>query len=66
MRRLERLLGWILLVLAALLILLGMLCWPPGGLMFALPFVFLIPGFILGLIGAVLLWHGSRGSSRSP
>jgi hypothetical protein len=43
MRRPERVLGWILLVLAALLSPLGVLCWPPGGLMFALPFIFLIP-----------------------
>lgn len=61
MKRVERVLGWIILVSAALLILIGVLCWPPGGLMFALPYIFLIPGFILAPIGGVLLWHGSRG-----
>jgi hypothetical protein len=55
-----------MLMLAAGLMLLGILSWPPGGLMFALPFVFLIPGFLLGLLGGVLLWHGSRVPPGKP
>jgi hypothetical protein len=55
-----------MLVPAAGLILLGILSWPPGGLMFALPFVFLIPGLFLGLIGGILLWHGSRVPAGKP
>jgi hypothetical protein len=66
MRCVERVLGWIALAIAAGLILLGIQSWPPGGLMFALPFVFLIPGLVLGFIGGVLLWHGSRPSVRVP
>jgi hypothetical protein len=66
MRRIECVIGWIVLVLAAGLILLGIMSWPPGGLMFALPFVFLIPGFFFGLIGSILLWHGSRVSAGKP
>jgi hypothetical protein len=66
MRRVERIIGWIMLVLAAGLILLGILCLPSGGLMFALPFVFLIPGFLLGIIGGILLWHGSRIPETEP
>lgn len=52
--------GWISLVLASVLILLGIASWPPGGLMFALPFVFLIPGLFLALVGASLVWFGRR------
>ena len=55
MRLAFRVLGWILLVTAALLILLGVLRLPPGGLMFALPFVFFIPGFALAVLGGLLL-----------
>ena len=62
MRRAASILGWIALVLATGLVLLGILAWPPGGLMFALPFFFLIPGVILGLIGLLLLWIGRRAS----
>ena len=55
-----RVTGWIALVLAALLAVLGILSLPTGGLMFALPFVFMIPGAILAAIGGVLLWLGRR------
>ena len=60
MRRVATVLGWLALTGAAGLILLGIISWPPGGLMFALPFVFLVPGFILALVGGVLVWLGSR------
>ena len=60
MRRSARIVGWALLTIAAVLILLGIMSGPPGGLMFALPFVFFIPGLFFALIGAGLLWFGSR------
>jgi hypothetical protein len=60
MQRVASVSGRILLALAVVLILLGILTWPPGGLMFALPFVFLIPGVFLALIGGLLLWVGNR------
>jgi hypothetical protein len=44
-----------LLVLAGLLALLGVAAWPPGGLMFALPYLFLLPALVLALGGGVLL-----------
>jgi len=50
-----------MLAIAAGLILLGIQSWPPGGLMFALPFVFLVPGLVLGLVGGGLLWLGRSG-----
>lgn len=65
MRRVSRVLGWIALGLASALILLGISTWPPGGLMFALPFVFLIPGVFLALVGGILLWAGKPRSSGS-
>ncbi|MDP1890891.1 MAG: hypothetical protein Q8K55_08345 [Gemmatimonadaceae bacterium] len=55
--------GRILLVLAALLVVLGIVSWPPGGLMFALPYVFLMPGVVLAVVGGVLLWLGRRPGS---
>ncbi|MBE0594883.1 MAG: hypothetical protein IH616_21065 [Gemmatimonadales bacterium] len=63
MTRVIRALGWIALGVAAILALLGLATWPPGGLMFALPFVFLLPAMILGLLGAVLLVFTS-GATR--
>lgn len=62
MRRSLYTLGWVMLALAAPLLLLGYLTWPPGGLMFALPYLFLIPGVPLALVGAllVLICRGSR------
>ena len=64
MKRVALVLGWVILAMAAGLIMLGILSLPPGELMFALPFVFLIPGFVLGIIGAVLLWLGRHSSVR--
>jgi len=64
MRRAARIVGWSLVVLAGLLLVAGLLTWPPGGLMFALPFVFLMPGALLGIVGAILLWLGSEPQSR--
>ncbi len=52
--------GWFLVVVAGVLSVLGIASWPPGGLMFALPFVFLIPAILLGLIGGALLWLAQR------
>ena len=54
--------GWIVLALALAIILLGLASWPPGGLMFALPYFFLISGFILALIGGLLLKVGKQPS----
>lgn len=64
MTRVIRALGWIALGVAAILALLGLATWPPGGLMFALPFVFFLPAMILGLLGAVLLVFTS-GATQS-
>jgi len=33
--------------------------------MFALPFVFLVPGFILSLVGGVLVWLGRRSAAEA-
>jgi hypothetical protein len=60
MRCVATVLGWILLASAGGLILLGISSWPPGGLMFALPFVFLIPGLFFAILGGALVWLGRR------
>lgn len=58
MRLLARVLGWILIALGGLLTLVGLMTLPPGGLMFALPFVFLMPGALFLVIGALLVRLG--------
>jgi hypothetical protein len=64
--RLAIVLGWILLVFAGGLILLAIASWPPGGLMFALPFVFLMPGLLFAFVGGVLVWWGGRSARVGP
>ena len=66
MTRIARGLGNVLLVLAALLALVGVSTWPPGGLMFALPFVFFLPAAFFALIGGTLLWVGQRRNVKTP
>ena len=66
MKLLGKIVAWIMLMIATGLILLGIQSWPPGGLMFALPFVFIIPGAFLGLVGGTLLWGLNRSSRSLP
>ncbi len=61
MRSVVRVLGWLCVALAVVLVVIGLTTLPSGGLMFALPYVFLIPGVLLGAAGGCLLWLG-----RSP
>jgi hypothetical protein len=56
--------GSIALLLAALALLLAVASWPPGGLMFAAPYLFLMLAVALGLIGGLLLFVGRRLRSR--
>ncbi len=60
LRTLARVLGWIAVVVAALLTIAGIAVWPPGGLMFALPFVFLMPAAVFWAVGLLLLRLGRR------
>jgi len=60
MRTLLRTLGGFALGLAVLALIVGIASWPPGGLMFAAPYVFFFAGFILALSGCVLLLLGRR------
>ena len=53
-KRTFRIVGWMFLIIGLLLSLLGVLTLPDGGLMFALPYFFLIPGIALTLIGGIL------------
>jgi hypothetical protein len=52
--------GWFFTAAAAVLIFLGVLSWPPGGLLFALPYFFLIPGVVFAVVGGLLLLLGRR------
>ena len=64
MRRLAHIVGIIALTLAAMLALLGILSWPPGGLMFALLFFFLLPAAALAVFGTLLL-AAAKACSRA-
>jgi hypothetical protein len=55
MRTVVRVAGWILVIVAIPLVFAGIVSLPPGGLMFALPFFFLVPGIVLGVIGTILI-----------
>jgi hypothetical protein len=57
-RRFARASGWTAVALSVLLGLLGVASLPDGGLMFALPYVFLIPAAFLAVVGAGLLVLG--------
>ena len=48
-------LGWLLLVVGGVLIALGIAAWPPGGLMFALPYVFFLSGAPLVVAGGLMV-----------
>ncbi len=48
--------GWLFLVIGLLLSLSGVLALPDGGLMFALPYFFLIPGIALTVIGGFMVF----------
>lgn len=53
-------LGWLCALCAGVLILLAIVSWPPGGLMFALPFVLLVMAVACAVLAAGLLWLGRR------
>lgn len=56
MKKIFRFAGWIFLILGFMLSLLGVLALPDGGLMFALPYFFLIPGIALTAIGGLMVF----------
>lgn len=66
MRMVFRVIGGISLGMGVLLCLLGAASLPAGGLMFALPFFFLMPGIGLVLFGGLLLFFTRlKGSTHS-
>lgn len=65
MRMVATVSAWVLLAGGAVLVVLSIASWPPGGLMFALPFVFLIPGILFGLIGSALVWLGEQRTAQT-
>lgn len=58
-------LGWLLASTAAGLFLLGLVSWPPGGLMFALPYFFFLLGAVTALPAWLLIWLGRRLRRRA-
>lgn len=61
-----RTLGWFLMAIGAALCLMGLMTLPDGGLMFALTYVFLIPGLCLVFAGFLLLQIRRRDPPGSP
>lgn len=55
--------GWFLLFAGGALCFLGLMTLPDGGLMFALPYVFFIPGLSMAFFGFLLLQIRERESS---
>jgi len=55
--------GWFLLLAGGVLCLMGLMTLPDGGLMFALPYVFLIPGLSMVFFGFLMLQIRRRESS---
>jgi hypothetical protein len=62
-RRILRGIGIFFLICAATLVALAIAAWPPEGLFFGLPFLFLIPALFCGIVGGLLLLftRGPRG-----
>jgi len=58
MRTACRALGALSLALAIFFLLLTVATWPPGGPLFALPYVFLLAALVFGVVGIVLLIVG--------
>jgi membrane protein implicated in regulation of membrane protease activity len=58
-----RAMGWFLWFAGGALCLMGLMTLPDGGLMFALPYVFLIPGLCMVFFGFLLLQIRRRESS---
>ena len=63
MRTAARWIGWTLISAGAALCLAGILVLPSGGLMFALPYVFLMPGAVFLAVGALVLASARRGKA---
>ena len=57
---LTRMIGMIFLILASFSAFLGLLAWPPGGLMFALPYVLFLTAVVLGFFGGIILLFSQR------
>lgn len=66
MRQVLRVLGWLSLILALLALVLTAVSWPPGGLLFALPYLFLGAAALLGAGGFLLLLLGRAPRGEAP
>jgi hypothetical protein len=68
MRRVLHTLALLGLVVAGAFILLAILAWPPGGLMFALPYVFLWIAALAGVPSAIVFlltrWRAPEQETR--
>jgi len=58
MRTACRALGALSLALAIFFLLVTVATWPPGGPLFALPYIFLLAALVFGAVGVVLLMVG--------
>jgi hypothetical protein len=63
MRLLVRALGILALLVSGLSLVLAVASWPPGGLMFAAPYLFLMIAAFFALVGGILLFLSRRPRS---
>jgi hypothetical protein len=60
MKLLFRIIGTIFIIIACFWMILGFISWPPGGLMFALPYIFFVLALGFGVVGVLLFLVGRK------
>jgi hypothetical protein len=65
-RRILRGVGIFFFICATTLMALAIASWPPEGLFFGLPFLFLIPSLLCGMVGGLLLLFTRRPRDLPP
>jgi len=65
MKLLSRIIGTLFIIIACFFLMLGLISWPPGGLMFALPYIFFMFALGFSLAGALMFLVGRKKKKRT-